>query len=203
MVLCNAIENSHAKKKKIYPCKSDLCKLFLHIRPETCEAHRSQQAWKGIIVLMLNGNHQNSAQSAWNCKISQALNFYLVEKKRSRCGKMFLVFLFENEPPMIYKAWTLLVSITFRPKKIVYFAWEYTVGWAKFAYFFIKFQISLSWVKSVDASYKRKVAKFQWTLFRQLAPWLNFFLNNFFPTYHKVTQKPLKIKENRLWNKLG
>ena len=34
------------KMKRIYPWNSDLCKLFLQKRPETCGTQRSQQVWK-------------------------------------------------------------------------------------------------------------------------------------------------------------
>ena len=35
------------KTMKIHRWNSDLCKLFLHIPPETCGTHRTQQTWKG------------------------------------------------------------------------------------------------------------------------------------------------------------
>ena len=42
------------KNKKTYPWKSDLCKLFLQKRPETCCTHMSQQVWKGQTSMKLH-----------------------------------------------------------------------------------------------------------------------------------------------------
>ena len=44
------LESLMQKMKKIYPKNSDLYKLFLHIRLETCGLYMSQQVWKGYSV---------------------------------------------------------------------------------------------------------------------------------------------------------
>ena len=89
------LKNLLQTMKKIYPWNFDFCKVFLHMCPETCGTHRSQQAWRGSTntkslnskdVLFIKTSSIYETQPVWVLK----------EKEQKKIVWKFKKFFFHN-----------------------------------------------------------------------------------------------------------